>query len=83
MREIHKDNTKFPYKDDDIVALYINGEIYLGLGAIDKAIEIGKVDGVIKREIFNFMAEFDLDKRWKDYSKYPTILTWDEFIQLK
>lgn len=67
---------------DEIVALYINGDIYLGMGAIDKAIAIGKVDGVIGRHIFKFMAQFDLDPKWVEYSKYPTLFTMtqlDEF----
>lgn len=70
----------FKDKDhDDIVALYINGEIYLGQAAIDKAREHGEVNGVIKRAIFKFMAMFDLDPKWEAYSQYPTLFTMTEY----
>lgn len=64
---------------DEIVALYINDVIYLGQAAIDKVHEVGKVDGIIKRAIFKFMAEFDLDPKWEEYANYPTLFTLTEY----
>jgi hypothetical protein len=42
--------------DDQIVALYIKGEIYLGEGAIAKAKEVGTVDRIIPRSFFKSIA---------------------------
>lgn len=65
--------------DDEIVALYINDTIYLGQTAIDKAKESGTVEGIIKRTIFKFMAEFDLDPKWAQYAAYPTLFTMTDY----
>lgn len=65
--------------ENEIVALYINDTIYLGQTAIEKAKEAGTVDGIIRRTIFKFMAEFDLDPKWAEYATYPTLFTMTEY----
>ncbi len=70
--------TREDLDNDDIVALYIKGGIYFGQYAIDKAKEIGEVDGIIRRAIFKFMAELDLDPKWEEYANYPTLFTLSE-----
>jgi hypothetical protein len=71
--------------DDQIVALYIKGEIYLGEGAIAKAKEVGTVDRIIPRSFFKFLKHFDDNIKWREYSGYLTLFTiseYNEFITL-
>ncbi len=64
---------------DEIVALLIGSDIYFGQLAIDKAKEKGQVDGIIKRCVFKFMADMDLDPRWEDYANSPTLFTISQY----
>lgn len=65
-------------ENDDVVALYIQGDIYFGELAVNKAIEVGYVDGFMVRPIFQFMASMDLDPRWNDYANSRTLFTVGE-----
>jgi hypothetical protein len=71
--------TREDIENDDVVALLIGKNIYLGQLARDKAKEHGTVDGIIKRTIFKFMAELDLDPRWQNYANTPTLFTITEY----
>lgn len=64
---------------DDFVALYINGDIYLGECAVKKALEHGTVDGIIRRCVFKLMAILDLSPKWAEYAEYLTLFSWKEF----
>ena len=71
--------TREDIDNDDVVALLIGSDIYFGQLARDNAKERGTVDGIIKRFIFKFMAEMDLDPRWIDYANSPTLFTITEY----
>jgi hypothetical protein len=64
---------------DDVVALYINGDICLGPYAVEQARNHGKVDGYILRHVFKLMAEMDLNPKWAEYAEYPTLFTITEY----
>lgn len=71
--------TREDIENDDVVALYISGDIYIGPAAVKKALEHGTVDGYILRHIFKFMVEMDLDPRWAEYAEYPTLFTMTDY----
>lgn len=66
-------------ENDEVVALYINGDIYLGPAAIKEALKHRRVDGYILRHVFKFMAEMDLDPKWSEYAEYPALFTITEY----
>lgn len=71
--------TRQDIENDDVVALYINGNIYLGPTAVKEALKHGTVDGYILRHVFKFMAEMDLHPKWAEYAEYPTLFTITEY----
>lgn len=66
-------------KDQEIVAAYINGTITNNRKFIAAALELSDAPGIgikvywIRREIFEFMACFDLGDHWARLAKAPTI----------
>jgi len=64
---------------DEIIAIQIGSDIYFGQAAIDKCIEAQGYNQLHPRSTFKFMAELDLDPKWNEYAKYPTIFRLREF----
>ncbi len=64
---------------DEIIAIMVDNVVYLGQSAIDKALEIKKIDKTFSRAVFKLMAEFDLSPKWKEYSNCPRLFTMTEY----
>lgn len=64
---------------DEIVAIQIGTHVYFHQLAIDKVIEAGGFNNLHPRSTFKFMAEMDLDPKWAEYAKYPTIFDMKQY----
>ena len=64
---------------DEVVALIIQGEIYLAQGAIAKVNEVREVDGIIPRAMFKAIDHLDCNPKWREYASYPTLFTISEY----
>lgn len=68
---------------DEVVGLYINGEVYFADTAKEKVKECVNIAeaqvGFVTRSVFKFMAYFDLSPRWEEYANYPTLFTKSEY----
>ncbi len=63
---------------DEVIAIRIGDEVYLGELAIDKVKEHKHVTCVYSRGVFKLLVELDLDSKWAEYAKYPTLFKMSE-----
>ncbi len=60
--------------NDEVIALRIHNDIYFGELAHNKALETKTVHQIYTRDIFYFMADMDLDPKWKKWAdNAPTL----------
>lgn len=64
---------------NEVVALEVNGDILFGDYAVSKALASRTVSRMFTREVFEFMAEMDLDPKWAEYALYPTIFLMSDY----
>ena len=64
---------------DEVVALCVDGDIYFGEYAKDKAKATGTVEGIIPRSVFKLVAHLDYHPKWDEYAEYPTLFTISEY----
>jgi hypothetical protein len=64
---------------EDIIAIQFGTDVYFGMKAVDRAIELGTFTNLHPRSTFKFMAMLDLSPKWAEYAAYPTIFTMKQF----